>query len=42
MAMVAGWHPIFRDSALMSSDSLAKWGKHPVKLNFLVKTRMFV
>lgn len=42
MAMVAGRHPIFRDSALVSPDSLAKWGKHPVKLNLLIKTAGFV
>nr|KIR44715.1 transcription factor [Cryptococcus bacillisporus CA1280] len=34
MAMVAGWHPIFRDSVLVSSDSLAKWGKHPLAHRF--------
>ncbi|WVO25131.1 uncharacterized protein IAS62_006520 [Cryptococcus decagattii] len=34
MALVAGWHPIFRDSALVSSDSLAKWGKHPLAHRF--------
>ncbi|AFR95234.2 transcription factor [Cryptococcus neoformans C23] len=34
MAMVAGRHPIFRDSALVSPDSLAKWGKHPLAHRF--------
>ncbi|WVQ74083.1 hypothetical protein IAR50_003667 [Cryptococcus sp. DSM 104548] len=28
MAMVAGRHPIIRDTSLVSTDSLSRWGKH--------------
>ncbi|ODN85654.1 transcription factor [Cryptococcus wingfieldii CBS 7118] len=34
MAMVAGRHPIIRDTSLVSTESLSKWGKHALAHKF--------